>query len=217
MENTIFSGQQTPSAAYDFRVYDKVWQRVTPGADPYAENAVVPAETAAPAAAPAAQSQRAAQQEESMSSLPGAVPDLCCMGTAAQDSSGVLEGFIQEELASARCCRSLACRVQNQTAAQLLRRIGSEKQAAAQELCGAYYLVTGSRCTPSVTVEHRHWGSLAEALRACYRQEACSGLNYARASDETTDLCLAKLFNRLSAQAYQRAEDVMSLLGRLIC
>ena len=68
-----------------------------------------------------------------------------------------------------------------------------------------------------MAVDHKHWESLAEALRSCYHQEACNGLNFARAADETTDLCLTKLFNQLSQQAYQRAEDVMSLLGRLIC
>lgn len=223
MENTIFSGQQAPSAAYDFRVYDKVWQRVAPGTDPYAGEALagsaVQSETSAPQSVPSAavQAQSAVRQAESgMSNLPGAIPDPCCMGTAAQDSTEVLEGFIQEELANSRCCLSLVCRVRNQTAAQLLRRIGSEKQTAAREMCAAYYLITGSRYTPSVTVEHRHWGSLAEALRACYHQEACNGLNYARAGDEATDLCLTKLFNRLSEEAYRRAEDVMDLLGRLI-
>ena len=35
MENTMYGGQ-SPSPAYDFRVYDQVWQRVTPGVDPFA-------------------------------------------------------------------------------------------------------------------------------------------------------------------------------------
>ena len=38
MENLVFGGQQAPSAAYDYRVYDQVWKRVSPGLDPYAEN-----------------------------------------------------------------------------------------------------------------------------------------------------------------------------------
>ena len=233
MENTIFSGQQTTSAAstspaqsaaYDYRIYDQVWQRVSPGVDPYAEDAAVPSQSVSPAssvsAAPAAatQVQAAARQESSgAATLPGAEPDPCCMGTNAQNSLEVLEGFIQEELASSRCCQSLSCSVRNQAAAQLFRRFACEKQAAAREMCSAYYLITGNRYSPSITVEHMHWGSLAEALRSCYHQEACSGLNYARAADETLDLCLTKLFNQLSEQAYQRAEDVMSLLGRIVC
>lgn len=227
MENTIFSGQQAPSAAYDFRVYDQVWQRVTPGVDPYAcDDGAMPQHTsqesapsappvpAPPAQAAAAPVQPAPQQEDS---LPGADPNPCCMGTDAQDSLTVMEGFIQEELADSRCCQSLSNRVRNQGAAQLMRRIACEKQAAAREMCGAYYLITGKRYAPAITVERMCWNSLAEALRSCYHQEACNGFNYARAADETMDPCLTKLFNRLSQQAYQSAEDVMTLLGRIIC
>jgi len=213
MENTIFSGQQAPSAAYDYRVYDQVWQRVTPGIDPYAEDSTTPAATPPVPAAPA----QAAPRQENESTLPGATVNPCCMGTNAQESVEVLEGFIQEELASSRCCWSLSCNIRNQTAVQLLRRIASEKQAAVKEMCGAYYLITGSRYTPAIAVEHMQWSCLAEALRSCYHQEACSGLNYARAADETTDQCLTKLFNRLSEQAYQRADDVMNLLGKIVC
>lgn len=226
MENTMFSGPQAPSAApsaaYDFRAYDQVWQRVTPGVDPYAEDAAAPA-PAAPTAStvPAVPAQalptQAVPRQEGGGDLPGADPDPCCMGTSAQDSLEVLEGFIQEELAGSHCCRSLACHVRNQAAARLLHRIGGEKQAAAQEMCGAYYLITGTRYTPSVTMDHMCWESLAQALRACYHQEACAGLNYARAADETTDLCLTKLFQKRSQQSYRLAEDVMDLLGRLLC
>ena len=152
-----------------------------------------------------------------MSTLPGAAPNPCCMGTNAQESAEVLEGFIQEELAGCRCCQSLSCNVRNQAAAQLFRRIAREKHAAAREMCGAYYLITGSRYLPAITVEHRQWSSLADALRSCYHEEACGGLNYERAADETTDQCLTKLFNRLSEQAYARAEDVMTLLGQIVC
>ena len=33
MENNM-SGGQAPSPAYDYRLYDQVWQRVSPGIDP---------------------------------------------------------------------------------------------------------------------------------------------------------------------------------------
>ena len=227
MENTIFNGQQAASTtppAYDYRAYDQVWQRVTPGVDPYAEDAINPNPSPAVQSVQPIQSvqsvqsvQPAPRQEGGAATLPGADPNPCCMGTNAQDSVEVLEGFIQEEQAAARCCQSLGCHVRNQTAAQLFRRFASEKQAAAREMCGAYYLITGSRYSSSITVEHMHWASLAEALRSCYHQEACSGLNYARAAEETLDRCLTELFNKLSEQAYQRAEDVMTLLGKLIC
>ena len=59
--------------------------------------------------------------------------------------------------------------------------------------------------------------NLPKALRACYHQEACNGFNYQRASEETMDICLRKLFARLSEQSYRRAEALMALLGRLVC
>ena len=100
---------------------------------------------------------------------------------------------------------------------RLLRRIAAEKLAAAQELCAAYYLTTGNRYRSAVAVEHMQFGSLAEAMRSLYHQEACSGLNYQRAADETMDPCLQRLFTQLGKQSYQHADDIMVLLGKLVC
>ena len=66
-------------------------------------------------------------------------------------------------------------------------------------------------------MEHLHWEDLSQALRSCYHQEACNGFNYQRAADETVDVCLQKLFGRLAEQSYRRGEEIMSLLGCLIC
>ena len=231
MENTM-SGGQTVSPAYDYRVYDQVWQRVTPGMDPFspdpsaagmteAPQSVLPTQSVNPAASAAPVSAASApvsrQESGGEAALPGAEPNPCCMGTEAQESLEVLEGFLQEELAEAGCCQSLACRVRNRQAARLFQQSAAEKRAAAKELCAAYFLITGTPHTSTVTVEHLHWENLSQALRACYHQEVCNGLNYQRAADETLDLCLQKLFARLSEQSYRRSERVMDLLGNLIC
>lgn len=228
MENTMCGGQ-APSPAYDFRLYDQVWQRVAPGTDPFspdpaaagmteAPQTVSPIPPVNPSAPPSAAAVPVPRQEGGgEGNLPGAEADPCCMGTEAKESLEILEGFLQEELAEARCCQSLACRVRNRQAARLFQQTAAEKRAAARELCAAYYLITGSQYAPTVTVEHLRWENLAQALRACYHQEACGGFNYQRAADETLDLCLQKLFTRLSEQAYRRAENVMALLGDLIC
>lgn len=223
MENTMLHSGQDVSPAYDYRVYDQVWQRVSPGADPFAADPAAAGMTdmagmtgMAPAA-PAGAAAVPAPRQEGGGNLPGADPNPCCMGTEAQESVEVLEGFIQEELAESRCCQELSCRTRNRQAARLFHQAAMEKRAAARELCAAYYLTTGKRYAPSVTVEHTQWGSLAETLRSCYHQEACDGLNYARAAEETMDLCLTKLFEKLSGQSYRRAEEVMALLGSLVC
>lgn len=215
MENA--NVRQEAPIAYDYRLYDRIWQRVSPDLNPYPEIRAAEAGNAPAVAAPAAASPAPVQESGGEGNLPGAERDPCCMGTEAQESLGVLEGFMEEELAEARCCLSLSCRVRNTAAAQLFRRIASEKQAAVKELSAAYYLITGSCYAPAVAVEHMQWASLAEALRSCYHQEACNGFNYQRAADATVDLCLQKLLNRLGEQAYRRAGCVMALLGQIIC
>lgn len=139
------------------------------------------------------------------------------MGSNARESLMVLEGFLEDELAGRRYAMALASGVRQQSMVRLLRRIAAEKLAAAQELCAAYYLTTGNRYRSAVAVEHMQFGSLAEAMRSLYHQEACSGLNYQRAADETMDPCLQRLFTQLGKQSYQHADDIMVLLGKLVC
>ena len=88
---------------YDFRQYDRLWQRVAPGLEPY------PAEQGTPAAAnmpavqetsgrPDAASVRSPTQLRQESQLPGAEENPCCMGTAAAEMLQVLTGFVEQEL-----------------------------------------------------------------------------------------------------------------------
>ena len=56
--------------------------------------------------------------------------------------------------------------------------------------------------------------NVCAALRERYHMEACSGMNYARSADGTTDPCLGKLLNELSADEYRHAEELMSMLER---
>lgn len=241
MENPILGQCPEGTVTYDYRMYDRIWQRVSPDLDPYPEvraaNAArspaapqpasvpsappapkletpaVPVAVETPAASPAAPAPDTAAESQ----LPGAEMNPCCMGTQARESLQVLEGFIEEELAERRYCLSLCRRVHNANAARLLRRIANEKQCAARDMCTAYYLITGQCYTPTITVEQMQWDSLAAALRSCYHQEACNGFNYARAADGTADLCLQKLFTKLSQQSYKRADEVMCALGQVLC
>lgn len=247
MENAILNGGLGMSAAYDYRVYDRVWKRVSPDVDPYAEDLtggesaadalptssppvpaapavpVTPAVSVAPvvSAAPAVPVTPAAPSADvgaaGEAGLPGASKDPCCMGTNALDSLEVLEGFLEEELAGRRHCMALAGCLRSQSAVRLMRQAASEKQAAVRELCAAYFLITGRRYAPAATVEHLQFKSLPEALRSCYHQEACNGFNYQRSAEETLDPCLQKLFTRLGEQSYRRSEGIMALLGRLLC
>lgn len=214
------------SAGYDFRQYDRVWQRVAPDLEPYpGMNAVqqvsqsVPAAQEPPAAvqtvqeqgaAPAAQGGISLQQE---SQLPGADPDPCCMGTAAQAMVDVATGFLEDELADRRQLLALS-RKGPAWARQRLRDMAAEEAAAARQLGAVYYLITGGCYQPAVDSGTICVGRWCPALRERYHAEACKGMNYAQAADGTTDICLQKIFSQLSAQAYGRAEELMELLER---
>ena len=234
MENSILGQCPENAAAYDYRMYDRIWQRVSPELDPYPEvraetaGAVppAPAEPPAPPPVPApkletpavpAPVENPAPAVNGEAQLPGAEMNPCCMGTQARESLDVLAGFIEEELAERRSCLSLCRRIHNASVTRLLRRIAHEKQCAARDMCSAYYLITGQSYTPAIAVDQVQRDSLAAALRSCYHQEACNGFNYARASDGTADLCLQKLFDKLSKQSYRRAEEIMCALGQVLC
>ena len=206
MDGVNMNGTQGSPAAYDYRMYDRIWQRVSPELNPYPQ---------VRGALPASEQDMPLAVMEG-SELPGARPDPCCMGSAAREAEGVLAGFIEEELAQRCCYLALAKKVNHPGVSQLLRRLAAEKGAAAGRLKSAWYLITGRCYTPAITVDTRQWNCLAELLRSVYHQEACGGFNYARAGEETTDICLAKLLGELSREAYCRAEAVMELLGRLL-
>ena len=186
---------------YDFRQHDRLWQRVGPGLEPYPETAaeVMPRREELP---PPQEGQ-----------LPGAEPNPCCMGSEAMELLTVLEGYIEEELEDRRRYLALS-RQAPAWARQTLRDIAEEEGGHARRLLAARYLITGQCYRPNVVRGQLDLGDWCEALRQCYHEEACGGLNYARTADGTADICLAKLMNELSADEYRHAEQVMGLLER---
>lgn len=208
MEQTV----HTPET-YDYRQYDRIWQRVAPTLEPYpsAETgtaAAVPAMAETPAVpdAPASPEPPAAQ-------LPGAELNPCCMGSAAAEMLEVLTGFIEEELSDRRYFLALA-RQSPSWARQRLREMADDEGLHARRLMAAHYLITGECYRPAVSTERIYTGRWCAALRERYHAEACGGLNYARAADGTTDVCLAGLLNGLSGDEYRHAEELMRMLER---
>lgn len=225
MDTTPSGGSFAPPSEYDYRLYDKIWRRVSPDLDPYPEVRAAGAEASAPrspaleaAPAPRMESAPAAPGTGSggLDQLPGADMDPCCMGSQAQQSIGVLEGFLQEELAQRQCVLALIRCVREARAARLLRSLAEGKLDAARRLKAARYLISADCSAVSVMVEPACWKNLPQALRAIYHQEACNGFNYQRAADEATDLCLQKLLADLGREAYRRSEAVLELLGKLL-
>ena len=54
------------------------------------------------------------------------------------------------------------------------------------------------------------------ALRERYHVEACNGMNYLRAGEETTDPCLGRLLKELGEESYRQADQLMALLERAL-
>ena len=207
---------------YDYRQYDRIWQRVAPTLEPYpspgrgsaaqqepveaasqAENSQMPGTALTPA------------QVRQESTLPGAERNPCCMGSAAAEMLEVLTGFVEEELGDRRYYLALA-RQAPVWARQRLRDIAADEGGHARRLMAVHYLITGECYRPAVSCEHIYIGRWCPALRERYHAEACNGLNYARAAEGTTDPCLAELLNELSADEYRHATELMEMLERAL-
>ena len=196
---------QSPEV-YDFRQHDRLWQRVSPGLEPYPD-------TAAPGGGQQGAAPETGLTPMQESQLPGADPNPCCMGTEAAELLAVLEGYIEEELEDQRQYLALS-RQAPSWARQTLREIAEDEGGHARRLMTARYLIAGQRYRPNVVRGQLYMGEWCEELRQCYHEEACGGLNYARTADDTTDVCLSGLLRELSAGEYRHAERIMALLER---
>lgn len=180
----------------DLRRQVGVWERVAPAIPPYEElKGNEPVET--PPSAGGA--------------LPGAEPDPCCMGSAAAESVEVIVGFGESELAECRALQALS-RQAPAWAAGRLRKLAAEQAGRARRLFAVYYLITGRCYTPVIPVGQERPGRWCPALRERYHAAVCSGMNYARAAEESLDPCLRKMLGELSAASYRQAEGLLRML-----
>ena len=198
---------------YDYRQYDRIWQRVAPMLEPYPPSDTESAQPQAVQQAPTSQQELTPAQVRQESQLPGATPNPCCMGSAASEMLEVLTGFLEEALADRRHYLALS-RQGPAWARQRLKEIAAGKLEHARHLLAIYYLVTGECYHPAVNCELIYVGRWCPALRERYHAEACNGLNYVRAAEGTTDPCLAGILNAMSADAYRWANEVMAMLER---
>jgi rubrerythrin len=197
------------SPPYDFRKFDQIWKRVSPGLTPYADAAASlelsvqsdPSPEKTPAAAPEKQSDIPASAE----------PSPCCMGAAAMEMLQMLEGFIEDELSDHRYYAAL-CRQASAAARQTIRSIARDEAAHARTLLAVCYLITGRCYQPAVSFDRVYIGPWCPALRERYHAEACGGLTYLRAAEKTMDPCLAEILKNLSNDEYRHARELTRLL-----
>ena len=205
MENELSAAQ---NAAYDYRRCERVWQRVDPTLDPYPD-----VRAAAAMAADTPGDGLSAAERNAELTIPGAQADPCCMGTDAVLTVEVLQGFLREELGDAQVYAYLASCLPREMS-RTLRAMSEDEKRHARDLAAAIYLITGKPYCPRVCVEQPDTCDICALLRQLYHAEACGGYNYARAGEETLDLCLGKLFTAMSADEYRHADMLMNLLGR---
>ena len=141
-------------------------------------------------------------QQRGMLSQPGAQTDPCCMGSAAMESIAVLAGFVEEELADCRHYTAFA-RQAPAGARTALQKLAAEEAEHARMLMAVYYLITGKCYQPHVSCDRVYIGPYCPALRERYHTAACTALNYERAAESTTDVCLRKLLQELGEASYR--------------
>lgn len=186
-------------APYDYRQYDRIWQRVAPSLDPY------PVPAAAMASEP--------QTPEADGGQQGSPEGGCCMGAAARGSLNLLTDFIEDELADRRYYQAFAAQAPA-CARATLAGIARDEGGHAKTLMAVYYLITGEAYDPGTPDGRIYIGPWRRALRERYHAEACGGLSYSRAAAGTADPCLKELLGQLSADEYRHAGQILALLAR---
>lgn len=184
------------SASYDFRKFDQIWKRVSPSLTPYADAAAAMEIQTDPVDTPTPETSE---------------PGVCCMGAAAGEMLKMLEGFIEDELSDHRYYMALY-RQSPPAARQTVRSIAQNEAEHARMLLAVCYLITGRCYQPSMSFDRIYIGPWCPALRERYHAEACGGLNYLRASENTLDPCLAEILKSLSEDEYRHARELTHLL-----
>ncbi len=189
----------TPAAApADYAAYDKIWQRVSPGLDPYPEMRRSAGEP----------------ETEALLQLPGAEADPCCMGSAAKSDIEVLTGFIESEKRNGQYFSRLAAAVQDRGTAAVLRKIAESAGDHLRQLLAAYYLTMGECWQHKPMVMLSSAEGFCAALRQAYHEKACGGFNYLRAADAAGDLCLQELFRSFGQEEMAHARALLKLLSK---
>ena len=174
----------------DYVRYDRVWQRVAPGLDPYPE----------------------ARAAAAMMPVPVKEAEECCCLAQTRADVEAIRDFIEHELADRRiylehmrCAPSAAAR-------RILRQIADEEGTHARRLMGLYYIITGQCYRPALCAAPTEMQPWCQLLRRRYGEECAGGYAYRRAAEETEDACLRRILERFSADEYRHAELLLRLL-----
>lgn len=205
--DTYQAAPQTAPQTYHYEDYDRIWQRVLPELNTFPdsrnEEGDLPG-TPIPG-------------DDDLMELPGAQQNPCCLGTAAQQSIGVIIGFIEIEMANCRFYRCFYPKAPNQAAARSIRQMMLDEMDHVRRLRAIYYLITGECFHSTRQIPMPEIGPYCDTLRAAYHEATCGSFNYFRAAAGAPDPCLRALFERLGNSRARHAETFVNLLGAVIC
>ena len=187
--------RMTVPEEYDFRRHDRIWQRVSPGMTPY----------------PAIRNEEAVSTELR---LPGAEANPCCLGSAAEASLPVLEGFLEEEQQALALERSLLRRSPSTLSAAVLEQLVRGGAEICRRLSAVIFLVEGYWGEKPQPLPRTRVRGFAEGLRSAYHLEICGAQNYERAAEGTTDACLSRILRQFAQEKYTRADRILKLLSQ---
>ena len=137
--------------------------------------------------------------------------EACCMAAPTEDGLVRVQRFIDEEVSMARAYRCHA-RSAPPAARRTLLRMADEELSHARTLLTAHYLMTGRFYQPPAAAGQEPSMPWCQLLRELYHEEACGGAAYAQAAEDTEDVCLRELFQRLSRAEYGHAAMLLRLL-----
>ena len=204
--DTYQAAPQTAPQTYNYEDYDRIWQRVLPELNTFPESRNEDGDlpgTPIPG------------DDDLME--PGAQQNPCCMGTAAQQSIGVIIGFIEIEVANCRFYRCFYPKAPNQAAARAIRQMMLDEMDHVRRLRAIYYLITGECFHSTRQIPMPEIGPYCDTLRAAYHEATCGSFNYFRAAAGAPDPCLRALFERLGNSRARHAETFVNLLGAMMC
>jgi len=127
-----------------------------------------------------------------------------------------LKELMYDEAYDAKFAADLARRRCPSSAAGLLMRIAREENCHLRKLQAEYYILTGTKYQPCVANVNIPCNFL-DALRELYHSEAKDAEIYLDAAAATADPRLSELYNCLSAEESEHANEIACLIANLMC
>lgn len=177
------------NVTYDYRLYDRIWQRVAPELNPYPE---VRSAEMTPAPSP---------------------PEPCARPAL---SGQTLRDLADEELEGRRVYLAYARCAPNNNARRIMRQLAEEEGQHARRLLSLYFLATGEHYKPALSTNCIAVPPWCEALRQRYHEELYDAARYEELSRDGSDAVLAQRMADLSASELRHARQLLCLLEQNI-